>query len=181
MASKTARNDSYLLSFSQKLQTLDIVLLILFLPAFIQGLRKGFTAQAIGLISVILGLWAAFKFSLVFSKWLGPQIGGSGLGVQIISFIIILILVIALLSLLGKALSGLIRIAMLGWVDRLLGFLLSSVTASLLIGALLIVFDAANATAEWISQDTLDASLLFHPLEDVVYLIFPFFKSLLGG
>lgn len=163
------------------MQTLDIVLLVLFIPAVIQGLRKGFTAQVMGLISVVVGLWAAFKFSSAFSVWLGPRIDGSGLGVQIISFIVILILVVALLSLLGKALSGLIKIALLGWVDRLLGLLLSLLTSALLIGALVIVFDSVNAKMEWISQGSIEESILFRPLEEFVYLIFPFFRSLLGG
>lgn len=163
------------------MQTLDIVLLILFLFPLIQGLRKGFVSQVMGLISVVFGLWAAFKFSAVFSQWLGPQIGGSGLGVQIIAFIVILILVVAIVNLLGKGITGLIKIALLGWVDRLLGLILSLVTASLLIGSLLIVFDAANAKAGWIPAEVLDSSLLFRPLENIVYLIFPIFKNIIGG
>ena len=53
------------------MNVIDIILLICFVPAVIMGLRKGFIAQVIAIISIILGIWLSFQFSAALSGWLG--------------------------------------------------------------------------------------------------------------
>ena len=54
--------------------TLDIILLICFIPGIIRGLSKGFLEQALALAGVVLSVWAAFRFSSLVCTWLKPYV-----------------------------------------------------------------------------------------------------------
>ena len=45
------------------MNTLDIVILLLFIPGIIRGLSKGFLEQAISLAGVVLSVYLAYRFS----------------------------------------------------------------------------------------------------------------------
>ena len=83
---------------------LDIILLICFIPALVQGIRKGFIAQAISIISIIVGIWASARFADVVAAWVAQYITASEQVMKIVAFALILIVVFFLLGLLGKAL-----------------------------------------------------------------------------
>ena len=83
---------------------LDIILLICFIPAVIQGLRKGFIAQAISIISIILGVWASARFANIVSAWIGQYITASEQVLKVVAFTLILILVFLILAAIGKGL-----------------------------------------------------------------------------
>ena len=63
---------------------LDIVLLVCLIPALIQGLRKGFIAQVVAIISLVLGGWLAYKFSAVVTEWLAQWLDITGQALNII-------------------------------------------------------------------------------------------------
>ena len=105
------------------MSVLDIILLVCFIPALITGISKGFIQQAAGLASVILGTWLAFKFSEKLSVLMAPGLNLDEKWLHVISFAIILIITILLLALVGKILSGVLELATLGWVNRVLGFI----------------------------------------------------------
>ena len=83
----------------------------------IQGLVKGFTDQIIALVSIILGTWAAFKFSDLVCGWAGPYLHMSGQVLHVIVFILMIIAVIVVMHLLGKVIKTSIKFVMLGWLD----------------------------------------------------------------
>ena len=43
--------------------TLDIILLICFIPALVRGIQKGFIEQVISLASIFIGAWMAYRFA----------------------------------------------------------------------------------------------------------------------
>ena len=43
--------------------TLDIILIICFVPFFIHGISKGLVAQVFAIGSLLLGAWLSFRFS----------------------------------------------------------------------------------------------------------------------
>ena len=84
----------------------DIILLICFVPAVIQGFRKGFISQIVAIVSIIVGVWVAFRFALDGSQWLAQYIQGSEQMLKLVSFAIIFIAAIVALTLLGRLLEG---------------------------------------------------------------------------
>lgn len=158
----------------------DIILLICFIPALIQGFRKGFISQVIAIISIILGVWLSFRFSSSVSVWLAQYIQGSEQIMKLISFALILIAVIAGLTVLGRLIEGTFKLVMLGWLNRLLGVAFSLLKAGLVVGLAIMAFCSINNTFGLVSEDTLNQSVLFPPLKDLAYTIFPYLKELIS-
>ena len=161
------------------MSTPDIIILICFLPAIISGIMKGFIEQAIALVSLILGAWLAFKFSTVVSGWLQPYYEVSETVLNVISFAVIMVAVVLVLFVLSKILTGVTKLVMLGWLDRLLGLVFALLKAGLLIGIAIILFDTLNVKFEFVEEKVLDESVLYAPIRDIAYVIFPYLKELL--
>lgn len=161
------------------MNTVDIILLICFIPALVQGFRKGFISQIIAIISIILGAWLSFRFASEVSVWLAQYITGSEQILKIIAFALILTAVIIGLTLLGKLLESTFELVMLGWLNKLLGAAFSLVKAGLLIGLAIMVFCSLNNTFSLVSEEVLNESVLFPPLKDLAYTVFPYLKELL--
>ena len=161
------------------MSTPDIIILICFLPAVISGIMKGFIEQAIALVSLILGAWLAFKFSTVVSGWLQPYFEVSETVLNVISFAVIMVAVVLVLFVLSKILTGVTKLVMLGWLDRLLGLVFALLKAGLLIGIGIILFDTLNVKFEFVEEKVLDESVLYAPIRDIAYVVFPYLKELL--
>ncbi len=161
------------------MSTPDIIILICFLPAIISGIMKGFIEQAVALVSLILGAWLAFKFSTVVSGWLQPYFEVSETVLNVISFVVIMVAVVLVLFVLGKILTGVSKLVMLGWLDRLLGLVFALLKAGLIIGILIILFDTLNVKFGFVDEKVLNESVLYSPIRDISYMVFPYLKELL--
>ena len=162
------------------MNTLDIILLVCLVPALVRGAMKGLISQALGLVSLVLGVWLAFHFSEMICTWLAQYLKGlSDAALHIIGFALVLIVVILLLALVSKLLQKLFKVASLGWVDHLLGAVFGLCTAVLVIGLLISLFEAVNVHHTLVQEETLAKSKLYAPLRDLAYTIFPYLKALL--
>lgn len=157
---------------------LDIVLLVCLIPAVIQGLRKGFIAQVVAIISLVLGGWLAYRFTSVVTGWLGQWISASGPALDIIAFILIFAIVVTVLFLLGKILETSIKIILLGWLNRLLGLVFALFKYVLIIGLLVILFDSVNSRFDLVSDEYLDSSFMYSGIRSLSWSVFPYLKSL---
>lgn len=157
----------------------DIILLICFVPAVVQGFRKGFISQVIAIVSIIVGAWVSFRFTSDASVWLGQYIQGSEQMLKVVSFAIIFAAAIVALALLGKMLEGAIKLVMLGWLNRLLGVAFSLLKAGLIVGLGIMLFCSLNNTFGMVSEEVLNESVLFPPLKTLAYTVFPYLKELL--
>ena len=158
---------------------LDIILLICFVPAVIQGFRKGFISQVIAIISIIAGVWLSVQFAAPVTSWLAQYIEGSEQVLKLVSFALIFIALIAAFAILGKLVEGTVKLIMLGWLNRLLGVVLSLVKAGLIVGLVIMAFCSLNNTFQFVSEDVLNESVLFPPLKNMAYTVFPYLKDLL--
>jgi len=157
---------------------LDVILLICFIPALIQGLKKGFISQVISIVSLIAGVWMSFEFSTAVSAWLAQYVEASEKLLKIASFDIIMIGVFIILGIVGKSLEGILKFVMLGWLNRLLGVVFAFIKTGLVIGIVIILFNSLNNSLNLVSEETLAQSVLFPPLKDMAYTIFPYLKEI---
>ena len=158
---------------------LDIILLICFIPAVVQGLRKGFIAQVISIVSIILGVWASAKFANALSIWIGQYITASEQVLKVVAFALILIVVFLILAAIGKALEGVFRLVMLGWLNKLLGVAFALIKTGLIVGLAIMAFDSLNATFHIVKDPVLAESVLYPPLRRLAYEVFPYIKDML--
>lgn len=157
----------------------DIILLICFVPALISGIRKGFISQVISIVSLIGGVWVSYEFSEPVGAWLSQYIETTENVLKLISFIIIMIAVFAGLALVGKLLEGIINFVMLGWVNKLLGVVFALLKTGLIVGLVIMLFCSLNNSLHLVSEEILAESVLFTPLKNAAYTVFPYLKSLI--
>jgi len=158
--------------------TLDIILLVCFLPGIIRGLSKGFLEQALALVGIVLSVWAAFRFSSLVCTWIKPYLEVSETVLSVISFALILVVVALVAILVGKLLTKLLELAMLGWLDKVLGLVLALAVNALAIGVVIVLFDTLNLKFGFVKPEVLDGSVVYTALKDLSYLVFPYLKEL---
>ncbi|MCM1176760.1 MAG: CvpA family protein [Bacteroidales bacterium] len=158
---------------------IDIIILICFLIAGVNGLRKGFIAQVIAIISLVLGIWLSFKFATAASAWASQWVETSRQLLNIISFAVIFVVVVFGLFVIGKVLEKSIKLIMLGWLNRLLGVFFSLLYCALILGLIILIFNGINTKLGMISHETLSSSFLYYPLNNIANSVFPYLKELL--
>ena len=158
---------------------MDIILSICFVPALVSGIRKGFISQVVAIISIIAGVWISFEFSSAVGAWLGQYIEATENTLKLIAFIIIMIAVFVGLALAGRLLEGVINFVMLGWLNKLLGVAFALLKTGLITGLLIMLFSSLNNNLHIVSDQVLAESVLYTPLKEIAYTIFPYLKSLI--
>ena len=161
------------------MNTLDIILLICFIPALIQGIRKGFIAQAISIVSIIAGIWTSARFADVVSAWIGQFITASEQVLKVVAFAIILVIVFLVLAAVGKLLEGMFKLVMLGWLNKLLGVVFALIKTGLIVGLVIIAFSSLNETFKFVQESVLNESVLYPPLKNLALEVFPYIKNIL--
>ena len=131
------------------------------------------------MIAIVVSVWAAFKFSSVVMVWVAPYLNLSETLLNVVVFAGLLILVSLGMLLLGKLLTKIIELAMLGWLDKLLGLVFSILLTGLILGIVIILIDTLNVKFGFINSEYLDASVIYGLLRNYAYAIFPFLKQLL--
>lgn len=161
------------------MNTLDIILLICFIPAIVQGIRKGFIAQAISIISIIAGIWASARFANIVTGWISQYITASEQILKVVAFALILVAVFLALAALGKLLEGMFKLVMLGWLNKLLGVMFALLKTGLIVGLMIIVFNSLNDTFGLVKASVLNDSVLYPPIKKLAYEVFPYLKDML--
>ena len=160
--------------------TLDIILLLLFIPGVIRGLSKGFLEQATALVGVFMSAWLSFKFSSAVSPWIGqylPTVSETAL--HVVAFAAILVAGLLATVLLAKLLTKVAEMVLLGWLDRALGLVGAVAVTALLLSLGIILFDTVNVKFALVQESILRDSVLYGPLKDFGYFVFPYLKELL--
>lgn len=158
---------------------IDIIILLCCIPAVFHGLGKGFVAQVAATAALIAGAWLSFKFSGIAVGWLKPYIDLPDGTLQVIAFALILIVVFLALTLVGKLLEGMIKIVMLGWLNKLLGVAFALLKTALIIGLLVILVDTVLRTMDLETPELLKDSVLYGPCKEFADWFFPYFKELI--
>ena len=157
--------------------TLDIILLICFIPGIIRGISKGFLEQALSLVGIVLSVWAAFKFSALVCDWLKPYLSLSETTLSVVAFALILVAVCLAVLIVAKLLTKVLEMSMLGWLDKILGLVFALVVNALLLGVFIILFDTLNLKFGFVKPEVLDGSVVYTTLRDFCYLVFPYLKA----
>lgn len=161
------------------MNTLDIILLIFFIPAIIRGISKGLIEQVVGLASLFLSAWLAYLFANKLSTWLSGSIEGvSSEILYIISFIIIIIATVFVLNLAAKLVSKVIETISLGWLNGGLGVLFAIFNTVIILGILFSAFDSFSASTLHLKSDLRDNSILYQGIKNLHSIIFPYIENL---
>ena len=158
---------------------IDIILLICFVPAIINGARKGFVCQVISIVSIFAGVWVSYEFTSILGTWIGQYVQASESSLKTVAFALIMIGVFVLLGIIGRLIEGIVKFVMLGWLNRLLGVAFSLLKCSLVVGIAIMLFNSLNNSLHLVDEQILAESTLYPPLKTLAYTVFPYLKSLI--
>lgn len=129
---------------------LDIVIVVLCLLAFYRGWSKGLVAAVVSLLGVIVGAIFSMKMSQSLAQYLLENNIVSSKFVLPVAFLIIFVAIMLLSRLLIKSIEGVLKLAMLGWANNLIGavlycfFTLFIISSFLLLGNKVNIIEAAT-------------------------------------
>lgn len=158
---------------------IDIIIICCLVPAVLRGISKGFVNQAYSLVALIAGVWLSFKFSGALGDWLVSFADLPSGVLHVIAFALILLIVMLLVHLAGKAVEKVVKVMMLGWLNKLLGVVFALLKMVLIVGLVIILFDALNSTIPLVKESTLGGSILYQPVKDIANTVFPYLKELI--
>jgi len=158
----------------------DIVILLCFVPAIFGGLIKGFVRQAAGLAALLLGIWAGYHFSELVSAKLCTWIDTSPQWLSIISFAAIFIVVLLLVTLVGRLSEKAIQLVLLGWLDKLLGLVFAIVKTAFILSIIIYILVSLDSLIPFLPHETLEHSRIYSFIASIAPKFFPYIKNIIS-
>lgn len=147
---------------------LDIVIIIVTLLLGMLGLWRGAIKAVFGIVGLIGGIALAGRYYLPLASILSAS---GAIWSRIAAYLIILVAILIIASIVGWLVARLAHIVMLGWVDRLIGFILGAAIGGILCAAVLaIVSKYLPSTGGVISQSVM-AKLLMEQIPLLLALL----------
>ena len=156
---------------------LDIILCALLVFAFYKGVINGLFVELASLISLLLGIYFAIKFSFIMKEILMGFVKWNPNTIQIVAFALTFIVVVIGIHLLGKFLTGIANFAFLGWLNKLGGGFFRVLKTVLIVSIVFSVFEKINYNNFLAKKETLDNSIFFNPIQKIAGYIFPSIKK----
>ncbi|MBR0223461.1 MAG: CvpA family protein [Bacteroidales bacterium] len=157
---------------------IDIVIVCCFLPVLYFGIKNGLVKQLVAFAVVYFGLTLSLRFAAPAAAWVEAHVSISEFWAKAVSFILIFFAVALLLSLLGRMIEKIIKISLLGWLNKLLGIVMTFCIFALLLSVVVYFVDSANNLLDFIPEEKLEESRFYPALLDLSKEVFPHFKEL---
>lgn len=116
----------------------DIVIIVILSFCLLRGIFRGLVKEVSGLIGVLAGFYAAFTYYTEIAKFLSRWISDVSY-CNILSFLIIFCGVLIIVNILGIIIKYILKIASMGWIDRISGAGFGIIKAVLIVSILLIM------------------------------------------
>lgn len=142
---------------------IDIIILLFLLFGAFRGFSKGLVIEVATLAGLILGVYISIRYSTYTEGILRDFLNVTSEYISYIALAVTFIVVVVGVYVLGKLLTKLVDIIALGLVNKLLGTLFGVVKYFIIVCVLLMIVDALNEKFQFISEETIQKSLLFQP------------------
>jgi membrane protein required for colicin V production len=157
---------------------IDIVIVCCFLPVLYFGIKNGLIKQVVAFAVIYFGIMLSLKFATPAADWVLQHVKIPEFWAKAISFILFFFAVALLLNLLGKMLEKIIKISLLGWLNKLLGIVVTFCIFALVLSVVVYFVDSANNLLDFIPKEKLEESRFYPALLDLSKEVFPHFKEL---
>lgn len=159
------------------MNVIDILLLVIILLGLIRGFMKGLFVEIASLLALILGVYGAIHFSNYAAGFLETKTDWSEKTIAITAFAITFVAIVFLITLAGKALTKIADFAALGILNKLLGGVFGGLKTALILSVILTIFDKMNRNLPFVDEQTIEDSMLYKPVNELVLKLFPAFSG----
>lgn len=161
------------MQYSLFMNFFDIIVGGLLCYSFYKGIRNGLFVELASFVSLLLGIYAAIKFSDILKNSLSNWLHWNPYTIQITAFVLTFIIVVIGIYLLGKFLTSIANFAFLGWINSLGGGFFRILKTVLILSIFLTIFEKINFKNYLVKKETLDKSIFFNPIQSIAGFIFP--------
>ncbi|MEM7085695.1 MAG: CvpA family protein [Bacteroidota bacterium] len=155
------------------MNTVDIILGIILLLAFISGFKKGLFVTLASLVGLIAGVYGAIYFSHFTGGYLSQWFDWSDKITKLASFAVTFSIIVIVISMAGKFLTKIADFAALGLLNKLLGGVFSTLQYAFIISVFFMFFNSSNITGYVISEEKKSESVLYEPVASLAPLVVP--------
>jgi len=161
------------------LNYIDFVILIVLLIAAVRGVWKGFVRQIFGIAALFLGVYCAYHFSYFAAGWISKWIHPEQTAIAILAFILTFLVVLYGVILAGRLAEKIIKIVLLGWLNRLLGLIFSVIKMAFILSICIWILLSLDQLWPFFPHQDAQDSLFFSPAEQLARQVFPYLKNFL--
>ena len=155
------------------MNVIDIILAALIGFGIVKGLYRGLLVEVASLLAILMGAYAAARFSNYAGVLIAKHFEWSENTVSITAFVITFLSIFFVISFVGKALTKLASFASLGVLNKTLGGLFGGLKAATLISVALIVFDTLNTSTPLVSEACIAESIFYKKVQSLAPAILP--------
>ncbi|MCF6297042.1 MAG: CvpA family protein [Flavobacteriaceae bacterium] len=151
----------------------DIVLGGILALGLINGFRKGLFVEITSLLGLVLGVYGAIHFSYYLANILEDKVSWNPSLIQIAAFAGTFLIIVIVISLLGKILTKIAETIFLGAFNKILGALFGLVKFALILSVILIIVNRFNKVLKFRDDSKVGQSILYEPIQKFAPAIFP--------
>ncbi|MGY0426880.1 MAG: CvpA family protein [Polaribacter sp.] len=151
----------------------DIIITALLIFGFVKGVLKGLFVEIASLVALIGGVYGAIHFSYFIADYLKEVVSWKEEYISLTAFAGTFVVIILVISLLGKALTKLADFASLGILNKILGGVFGALKIGLILSVIFLFFSKINNTIPFLTKEKLESSILYEPIKIIAPTIFP--------
>ena len=123
------------------MNSFDIIVVVILSFCVIRGVFRGLIKELSSIIGVLGGYYFAYSYYMVLAKFLSRWISNTSY-LNILSFLIIFSGILILIGIIGVVIKYVLKIAYMGWIDRICGAGFGITKGILIVSVLLITLTA---------------------------------------
>jgi membrane protein required for colicin V production len=155
----------------------DIIILLALIWGLYKGYKRGFVVEAASLVSLMLATWGGVKFSGFASEYLTENYAFETPFLPVISFLLVFLLILVGIHLLAKLIQGLLKLAMLGTVNRAFGALFSCIKYAVIVSVMIFLINSVVDEEDIISKEEKAGTMLYQHISKLSYTLVPALKE----
>ena len=152
------------------LNYIDLAVFCLLVYGLVRGACRGFFVEVSSLLALVLGVFGALHFSNFTASLLANYIEWDYL--PLMAFALTFIGIIIGVVWIGKLLTKLAKVVLLGFLTRLLGALFGACKWLVICGVLVWILGQIDVFFSFLPETLKDNSLVFQPLEELGAYLF---------
>lgn len=152
------------------LNYIDLAVVCLLFYGLIRGTFRGFFVEIASLLALVLGVFGALHFSSFTASILSRYITWEYL--SLLAFALTFVAIIIGVAWIGKLLTKLAKVILLGFLNRFLGALFGMCKWLVICGVIIWILGQINTFVPFLPEELTKTSLFFEPLQNLGAYLF---------
>jgi membrane protein required for colicin V production len=158
---------------NHEMNTFDIIITGLLLFGFVRGLYKGLFLEVASFIALVAGIYGAIHFSYFIKDLLVTKVSWEEKYITLAAFAITFLVIVIVVTLIGKLFTKIADFASLGILNKLLGGVFGALKIGFGLSVILLIFSKLNNKIPFISVEQQESAVLYEPIKNLAPNIFP--------